>query len=202
MEKAFEILGDIRDVIMSTSLNDIPQGRMISIFHYDEGGLYFVTCSTKPFYKELKANSNLSMAGMNEERIQVRLVGKADQIVGEKLDQFLMENPKCEGMFETEKKDGQFVLFYVSRGKGEIFDISGREARKVRSRFAFGGETVNEAGCYINDNCTSCGACTNVCHLGCIEEGEPYKINAKYCDECGMCYKACPVGAIDLPKGM
>lgn len=202
MEKAFEIIGDVKDVVMSTSVDGIPQGRIITVFHYDEGGLYFLTCKSKPFYRELKDNSNLSMTCINDESIQVRIIGEAREIVDTELLTFIKGNPRCEGLFETQEKNGKFVLFYLSKGKGETFDISGREAAKVRERFAFGGYTVNEAGCFVNDSCTGCGDCLDICPFGCISKGEPYIINSRYCVECGLCFKACTQNAIELPKGM
>jgi uncharacterized pyridoxamine 5'-phosphate oxidase family protein/ferredoxin-like protein FixX len=202
MEKAFEIIGDVKDVVISTSVDGMPQGRIITVFHYDDGGLYFLTCKTKPFYREIIGNNHVSMTCINDEYVQVRVIGEAREIVGNELLMFIKNNPSFQGLFETKEKSGKFVLFYLSKGKGETFDISGREAEKVRERFAFGGYTVNEAGCSITDSCTSCGDCIIACPFNCISKGKPFVINKRYCVECGLCYKACTHGAIELPKGM
>ena len=57
-------------------------------------------------------------------------------------------------LYPGEKRD---ILegFYLYRGKGEIFDLSDEPPK--RERFAFGGETVNLAGCKITTRCTACG---------------------------------------------
>ncbi|MBI9012622.1 MAG: 4Fe-4S binding protein [Clostridiales bacterium] len=115
---------------------------------------------------------------------------------------FINDKQRYEGLFETKDKSGKFVLFYLSKGKGETFDISGREAAKVRKRFAFGGYTVNNAGCFINDSCTGCSDCEEICPFDCIYKEEAYVINSRYCVECGLCYKVCTQNAIELPKKM
>lgn len=49
----------------------------------------------------------------------------------------------------------------------------------------------------ISDECVSCGACADVCPLGCISEGDgKYVIDADACVECGTCEGECPNGAI------
>ena len=49
----------------------------------------------------------------------------------------------------------------------------------------------------ISDECVSCGACAEVCPLGCISEGDgKYVIDADACVECGTCEGECPNGAI------
>ncbi|MCK9172865.1 DUF362 domain-containing protein [Desulfuromonas thiophila] len=50
----------------------------------------------------------------------------------------------------------------------------------------------------INDDCTSCGACADVCPVEAISEGDgKYEIDADTCTDCGACVDACPVGAIE-----
>ncbi|MBI9012623.1 MAG: pyridoxamine 5'-phosphate oxidase family protein [Clostridiales bacterium] len=74
------MIGDVKDVVISTSVDGITQGRIISVFHYDEGGLYFLTCKTKSFYRELKENNNVSMTCINDENVQVRVIGEVKEI--------------------------------------------------------------------------------------------------------------------------
>jgi ferredoxin len=97
-------------------------------------------------------------------------------------------------------------VFCLHRGKGEIFDydfeMQNRNYKLHRTRFAFGGEHYNEAGCRITDACTGCGACMEACTFKAIKAGNPYTIIGERCDECGSCMPACPEGAIIEPETM
>ena len=49
----------------------------------------------------------------------------------------------------------------------------------------------------ISDQCVACGACINVCPVGCIKFGEDGKaeIDQTMCISCGSCAGECPVDA-------
>lgn len=49
----------------------------------------------------------------------------------------------------------------------------------------------------ITDKCVACGTCAASCPVGCITEGDIYKIDPSQCVDCGTCASACPVGAIE-----
>lgn len=52
---------------------------------------------------------------------------------------------------------------------------------------------------YIIDasECTSCGACSDVCPVAAISEGDAaYVIDPETCTDCGACESECPVSAI------
>ncbi len=49
----------------------------------------------------------------------------------------------------------------------------------------------------IDDKCTKCGACKEVCPVEAISEGETkYEIDPDLCIDCGACASECPVEAI------
>lgn len=51
------------------------------------------------------------------------------------------------------------------------------------------------------DECTSCGACSEVCPEQAISETDSaYIIDQALCTDCAVCEAACPVAAI-LPPG-
>ena len=53
----------------------------------------------------------------------------------------------------------------------------------------------------ISDECISCGACSSVCPVEAISEGDDkYKIDPEICTDCGACVEVCPVDAIS-PAG-
>ncbi len=49
----------------------------------------------------------------------------------------------------------------------------------------------------ISDECTSCGACVDVCPVEAISEGDTkYVIDPDLCTDCETCVEECPVEAI------
>lgn len=49
----------------------------------------------------------------------------------------------------------------------------------------------------IGEDCTTCGACAEVCPVDSIKRGdETYSIDADTCTSCGECSDTCPMGII------
>ena len=50
----------------------------------------------------------------------------------------------------------------------------------------------------INDKCTNCGKCVEICPVEAITKGEKkHIIDAEKCVDCGQCEGECPTGAIE-----
>ncbi len=49
------------------------------------------------------------------------------------------------------------------------------------------------------DDCTACGACSEVCPVGAINVEDVAHVDNDECVECGACVDECPNGAISLP---
>jgi uncharacterized pyridoxamine 5'-phosphate oxidase family protein len=202
MLKAFEMLKEMRSVVMSTAENGIPHSRIIDILNCDEDGIYFLSDKPKQFYKQIVESGKISITSMNKDYVQVRVDGNVKRMPDEILEQLFENDSSLLELFPEKNKYHNFSLFKIYNGKGEIFDLSGRERKLKRERFAFGEETVNPSGCKITDKCVSCGACKAVCPFDAISEGSPYTIDPRYCDECGVCHGVCPVDAIEFPLGL
>lgn len=196
--------------------------RIISVCGGDEGGIYFLTMDVKPFYRQLKANPQVALCGIypsgrkdgkNKDGqpywvpgYTFRLTGEAREVSMDELrEKAAAGNPIHQYVLEDHERYPSIRLFCIHKGKGEIFDfdfeMENRDHKVLRTRFAFGGETCNEAGARINpDLCVSCGECFEVCSFKAIVPGEPYSVNGSRCDECGSCSIACPANAIELSQ--
>lgn len=51
----------------------------------------------------------------------------------------------------------------------------------------------------ISDECIACGACSEVCPVSAIAEGDVYRIDPALCTDCGACQAECPADAISAP---
>jgi len=202
MIEAFKMLREIKSVVFSTVNNGEPAARIIDVMYYDENGLYFITIKVKPYYRQLIENKKVAITGLTKDYVQVRIVGNIVELDKEGLDKIYTNNPELQKLIPKNEEVDTMSVFHLYKGKGEIFDLSGKNNKLERKRFAFGGATVNEPGLKITDKCVECGKCKKSCPFNAIEEGKPYHIDPKFCDECGTCYDVCPVNAIELPKGM
>lgn len=202
MERALEMLRELRSVSFATVLEGKPQSRIVDVMFVREDGLYFMTCKSKPFYRQLRESPYVAITGMTQDFVQIRLTGEVEVVSSELLDRIYAENPDFDQLFPQDDDHDFMEVLRVFRGKGEIFDLSGKVVKMQRRRFDFGGESVREAGCKILTACIGCGRCQKDCPFDAIQAGTPYKIDPKHCDECGRCLLSCPVDAIALPTGL
>jgi uncharacterized pyridoxamine 5'-phosphate oxidase family protein len=197
--KALKLLREIKSVTFATVDDGHPAARIIDVMLVDEEGLYFLTARGKSFYKQLETNWKLAICGMDENYVNVRVVGDFQFCKGRSVvDKIFEHNPMMDDLYPGEKRD---ILegFHLCRGKGEIFDLSVEPPK--RERFAFGGETVNPAGYSISEKCNACGRCLESCPIGVISEGDVYRIEGARCLECGRCAEDCPVDAVEPSRG-
>ncbi|WP_421902344.1 4Fe-4S binding protein [Maridesulfovibrio sp.] len=196
--------------------------RIISLCGGDDEGLYFLTMDVKPFYRQLKANPQVSMCGIyptsrkegkNKDGqpyfppgYTLRITGEAREVSMDELrEKAEAGNPIHQYVLEDHERYPAIRLFCVHKGKGEIFDfdfeMAQRDHKLLRSRFAFGGETFNEAGARIDpEKCIACGECFEACTFKAIVPGDVYRVDGSRCDECGSCMLVCPVEAIELSQ--
>ncbi len=63
----------------------------------------------------------------------------------------------------------------------------------------FSKDGVSMAIIINEDDCTACGACAEVCPVGCITVEDVAVCDDDECVECGACIDECPNAAITLP---
>lgn len=50
----------------------------------------------------------------------------------------------------------------------------------------------------IEEKCSACGLCADVCPVEAISQIGPYSIDDQLCIQCGICLDECPSMAIEL----
>jgi ferredoxin len=136
----------------------------------------------------------------------LRITGEAREIPEDEVKEKADSGSEVHKYFlEDAARYPAIRFFCIFKGKGEIFDfdfeMEERDHKLLRTRFAFGGETFNEAGARINpDECIACGECFDACSFKAIIPGEPYQVDGSRCDECGSCFQVCPQDAVKVSK--
>lgn len=192
-KRCLEILREIKDVAFATvDEKGFPQVRIIDVMIVENEKLYFCTARGKDFYRQLMANNQVAVTGMNKEYQMIRLTGKAKKLTEQKkwIDRIFDENPSMKAVYPNESR---MILeaFCVEQGELEFFDL-GKEPIN-REYFTIGKAKVHESGFIINDKCIQCGNCIKVCPQNCIKE---FTIEQNHCLHCGLCTEECPVNAI------
>jgi uncharacterized pyridoxamine 5'-phosphate oxidase family protein/Pyruvate/2-oxoacid:ferredoxin oxidoreductase delta subunit len=178
----------------------------------DENTFYFLTARGKAFYRQLMDHKYIALTGMiggeGLDRTQASMHTKAVSIRGaiacigsEKLDEIFAGNPYMAEIYPTEKSREALVVFKMTEGKGEYFDLSTKPI--TRESFTVGDapsteeELPSQGPYFISDACTGCGKCLTVCPQNCIHhDGVPFRIDQCHCLHCGNCCTDCPVRAV------
>lgn len=218
IKEIYEHFDKIGCCTFATIDGDYPETRIAHFLVYDNEGIYFMTMTTKPFYKQLKEKGKVSVCGMYaDSKVEttesgdlkfdggytIRISGDVREITIDEIK--AKNNPDFKYCIEDQKRYPAMTAFVLYRAKGEIFDYDfereNRDHKIERIRFSYGGFETEKPGLTITQECIGCGKCSKVCTFDAIEkDGQKYKINGNRCDECGNCLLTCPVGAI-LSKG-
>jgi len=197
--RALTFLRAIKSVAFATVNNGAPAVRIADVMLVKEDGLYSLTARGKSYYRQLMGTKRLSVCGMDQNYVTVRIVGDIQFCEGrEAVDEIFEQNPKMNDLYPGQKRQ-ILEAFHMYRGKGEFFDLSVEPPK--RERFAFGGETVNPPGYRITEACTACGICLCACPVDVITVGDSYSVEGGRCLECGACEEVCPEDAVEPAKG-
>ncbi len=203
---------------IATEENGRLHSRIVSIMGADEDGIYFLTMSVKPFYRQLKNNPQLSLCGIFPHGRKdgkntagqpyfapgytLRISGEAHEVNPETINKKARKGSEIFSYFiEDQERYPDLRLFCINKGQGEIYDydfeMELREHKLLRKPFAFGGAEINHLGARIDAKlCIACGECFKACTFKAIVQGEPHVVDVNRCDMCGSCHLVCPQDAI------
>jgi uncharacterized pyridoxamine 5'-phosphate oxidase family protein/Pyruvate/2-oxoacid:ferredoxin oxidoreductase delta subunit len=203
---------DMHSVVCATTdEHNHPVTRVMDIMLTDDHTFYFLTASGKEFYCQLMNHKYIALSGMTGgegmDRAHATMNKKAISICGtvecigtNRLKEIFEKNPYMADIYPTEISRQALVVFKMTEGRGEFFDLSTKPI--TRGSFAVGDSRNTEEGenrepYFISDKCIGCGKCLTVCPQNCIRHDEvPFKIDQKHCLHCGNCYVNCPVKAV------
>ncbi len=218
IREIYALIEKIGCMTISTFDGGAIQSRIVSIADADDEGIYFLTMTVKPFYRQLKENPRISMCaiyphGRKDGKNAVgqpylvpgwtfRCDGEAYEVsaddvrakaaAGSAVHQYTLE--ECE-------RYPAMCLFCITKGQGEVYDydfeMEHRDHKLLRTPFAFGGASILPLGAHIDEKlCIACGLCFEHCTFKAIISGTPHVVDVRRCDMCGTCGAVCPQGAI------
>lgn len=218
IKEVFESFEKLHSYSFSTIDDEYPEIRIAHFITYDDDGLYFQTIKCKPFYNQLMKTKKVAVCALVSEVKKVdkdkdgmsyfppgyfiRVSGDVAVLNNEELHKKALKDPKKFTPLELDiNRYPMMTTFVLHKFKGEQYDydfeLSNRNHKLNRIRFAFNGANFINPGFKINQNkCISCGLCSKVCTFSAIVAGEKYSIDGSRCDECGSCYSVCPINAI------
>ena len=178
----------------------LPVTAAIDMMDSDDDSLYFLTAKGKGFYDRLVRRGFLAFTAMKGEdtmsSVAISIRGKVRELGNAKIPELLEKNPYMYAIYPTEQAQRALTAFQIYEGTGEWFDLSRKPIE--RASFVFGGAKQAQKGFFITDACTGCGACTEVCPQGCIQQDSvPFVIEQVHCLHCGNCLTECPVSAVE-----
>lgn len=197
MDKAWNILKEIRSMPAATVRDGLPESRVIDFCVLSDNNPYFIASKGKALHQDLSLCPYIVLCHRYGRWTTFRLRAKVEICSDDKKawDEFFSYNQGTATMY------GDYIgildLFKLVSGEGELFQLWADDKLK-RARFSFGGA---EPKPYLYDideaKCTGCGACVPACCESAIHHKDGrYIVSHMDCNECGKCYVACPEGAI------
>ncbi len=186
---------DIHSAVIATlDKSGRPITRVIDIMLYDEKGIYFLTAKGKEFYRQLTEQKYISLSAVKNKK-SITLRGEIENIGSEKLDEIFEKNTYMKGLYPGDTR-AAIEVFRLCKAAGEFFDISD-PSNVTRGSIKIGEYKERKSGYFIDDGCTGCKLCYNVCPQKCIDFSEiPAVIDQNHCLHCGRCLEVCPQKAV------
>ena len=174
-----------------------PQARSISAVHYEPDAIYFYTARGKNFCLQLMDDGHVQIHALTKFKEMIRLSAVAKPVPDDEQEHWknviFEEQPYLVNVYPGDTRSIG-VIFAIRDAQIEYFNLGVRPID--RAYFTMGYAEPEQKGFRITDDCIQCGTCAANCPQGCIEEGEPYRIQPEHCLHCGNCFENCPAEAI------
>ncbi|MBR1799369.1 MAG: 4Fe-4S binding protein [Bacteroidales bacterium] len=177
--------------------NGHPQVRSISAIHYEPNAIYFYTARGKNFCQQLMDDGHVQIHALTRFKEMIRLSAIARLVPKDEQEHWknviFEEQPYLENVYPGNTRSIG-IIFVIRDAHIEYFNLGVRPID--RAYFTMGSAEPEQKGFRITDDCIQCGTCKANCPQGCIDEGEPYRIQPEHCLHCGNCFENCPAEAI------
>ena len=174
-----------------------PQVRSISAVHIESDAIYFYTARGKNFCRQLLSDGHVQIHALTKYKEMIRLSAIAQPVSDDEQEHWknviFDEQPYLVNVYPGDTRSIG-IIFVIRDAQIEYFNLGVRPID--RYYYTMGDVKQELTGFEITDACIQCGACEANCPQGCIEVGEPYRIQPEHCLHCGNCFENCPVEAI------
>mgnify|MGYP003599122493 CR=1 FL=1 len=125
MNEVLEFLKDCKRFFVATTEEGKPKVRPFSFVMSYEDKLYFATGNQKPFFKQIEANPEIEICGINKKMEWIRLSGKVVLDSRLEVKQKVFEvSPFLINTYNT-AEDPTMECFYIDKAKAEVFKANG-----------------------------------------------------------------------------
>ena len=174
-----------------------PQARSISAIHYEPDAIYFYTARGKNFCQQLMDDGHVQIHALTKFKEMIRLSAVAKPVPDDEQEHWknviFEEQPYLVNVYPGDTRSIG-IIFVIRDAQIEYFNLGVRPID--RAYFTMGHAEPEQKGFRTTDDCIQCGTCAANCPQGCIDEGEPYRIQPEHCLHCGNCFENCPAEAI------
>ncbi|MBO5625359.1 MAG: 4Fe-4S binding protein [Prevotella sp.] len=174
-----------------------PQVRSISAVHFEPDAIYFYTARGKNFCRQLLSDGHVQIHALTKYKEMIRLSAIAKPVSDDEQEHWknviFDEQPYLINVYPGDTRSIG-IIFVIRDAQREYFNLGVRPID--RYYYTMGDAKPERKGFEITDACIQCGTCEANCPQGCIEAGEPYRIQPEHCLHCGNCFENCPVEAI------
>ncbi|MBN2653308.1 MAG: pyridoxamine 5'-phosphate oxidase family protein [Spirochaetales bacterium] len=110
-------------VFFSTVRDGVPKVRPLTINFIEDGDIYFSTLKDKELYEDLLVNPHVEFTAIADDLVTARVSGIVEFVDNPDLIQKALESNLILQHFVKDSGSDNYVVFYVSEGELDIFQM-------------------------------------------------------------------------------